>query len=254
MPYLKVYKEIKDFCKKKSVFSNQFAKQKERHQALMRYADSWKTKHSLTAIASEVEMMMSGWSLSESVSTLTERLDKIKAKVALLEKAVDELEKAFENIKSRPDRHGQSEVKKNYMAFVNSLGQMHIDEIDNAVDRTIPRLKESINEVVKSFGIEKKQWEKNKEEAEALKMRVQTYSKYVDKHGCAKVCKAVLATINIVLNSPATEPADDTARLNLAKQALNNVEQAFIKEAEEKMALLSEVSSHSERLWADDYH
>lgn len=217
------------------------------------FLQNWAIRYDLDTIVEDVNARLEDPSTVESGEGLMEWLKDSKLEVEKLEKALQNLEKEYGVMQQKPDRHGKVEAAQKVELFLKSLPQMHIAQIREAVDETIPRLLREIQTVLKAFELENDKQAVNMELAAKLLERINEYKSYANKFNNFSICESCRKKVMAVMQNPDIDPEKDTVKLMSVQKELDDLDAKFAAEQKKFDELRAEVDDNMEKIWEEDY-
>ena len=221
---------------------------------LKQFLQNWSVRNDLGTIVEDVNDLLGSPDTAENVGQLHGMLDNAKKMVEELEHAVQNLEEVYGNLRQKPDRHGKAETSRKVDLFLNSLGELHILQIRQTVDATIPGLIKEIQTVLEAFNIENDKCADNIEFADQLLKRIKVFRGFANKFNAADVCDSCESRITPVKQPSRIDPDKDRKTLLAVEKELDALRDAFDKEQEQFDELEEEIDDKKSELWEEDYN
>lgn len=228
--------------------------QTQSFSGIEQFLKTWEVRYDFDTIVEDVNARLEEPSAVESGERLMEWLKDNKLEVENLEKALQNLEKEYGVMRQKPDRHGKVETAQKVEFFLKSLPQMHIAQIRETVDETVPRLLREIQAVLKAFELENDKQAVNMELAARLLERIEGYHEYANKFNVFNICDSYRKKVKAVMQTPDVIPEKDTAILMSVKKELDDLDAKFAKEQKEFDDLETEINDNIEKIWEEDYN
>ena len=245
---------LKDLQTCKDKLEDYFHIQNKSFSELEMFLTNWEMSHDYDTIVEDINVMLSNPIFTDNVLPLQEELRKVKGDVDFLEILVKRLEKLYEELRQKPDRHGKKEATQ-YVEelFNNTLRKIHIAQIHQTIDKTIPSLNSIVQTVLNALEKENDQRAININLVNELLKRITIFRGYADKFNSRNICASCESRINPIKQESRVDPVADKKVIDQVQQELDGLQDAYDEEQEQFDELEEEIENKLEYLWEEDY-
>lgn len=210
--------------------------------------------HRFPNLDNEINDIIGKWNPTNPIGQLTVKLKDCLDKLFYIDNEITNIEKGKHNLLQLPDRHNRKAATDKIDVFLKNVTTISIAQMDRVKDEVIPMVIQMVKAVQDGFNTENRIVLDNKDEAESLLQRIDTYKSYVDKFGLFKTRTFAENVANEILKAPNyANPDSDKTKLQKANADLDRCDKSFEQEMDAFKQIGNKLNSTSNQLWLGDH-